>query len=79
MIATRQDSVCVKLKQPWMGNPSNTVMRLPKRQASSMFQRDAAELLEAEQPEEIKKKLQRRDQVKDKMIKSSQVHNKSLN
>jgi len=75
----RQDSVVVKLKAPWMGYPASTVMRLPTRQAQSMFQRDSAEILDAEQPVEIKKKLQRRDQVKDKMVKSSQVHNKSLN
>ena len=75
----RQDSVVVKLKAPWMGYPASTVMRLPTRQAQSMFRRDSAEILDAEQPVEIKKKLQRRDQVKDKMVKSSQVHNKSLN
>ena len=73
----RQESVCVKLKAPWMGHPSSTVIRLPKLQAQSMFQRDTAEILDAEQPVEIKKKLQRRDQVKDKMIKSSL--NKSMN
>lgn len=77
MIAIREDSVCVKLKQPWMGNPSNMVLRLPKRQAGLMFQRDAAEILKAEQPEEIKKKLQRRDQVHDKMVKTSL--NKKMN
>lgn len=75
----RQDSVVVKLKTPWMGYPAATIMRLPTRQAQSMFQRDAAEMLDAEKPEEVKKKLQRRDKVQDKMVKSSQVHNKSLN
>lgn len=75
----RTDSVVVKLKTPWMGYPAATIMRLPTRQAQTMFQRDAAEILEADKPAEVKKKLQRRDQVKDKMVKSSQVHNKSLN
>lgn len=75
----RTDSVVVKLKAPWMGNPAETILRLPTRQAQTMFQRDSAEILEAEKPAEVKKKLQRRDQVKDKMVKSSQVHNKSLN
>lgn len=76
---TRTDSVVVKLKAPWMGYPATTIMRLPTRQAQSMFQRDTAEILDAEKPAEVKKKLQRRDQVNDKMVKSSQVHNKSLN
>ncbi len=75
----RTDSVVVKLKHEWMGNPPETVMRLPKRQADSLFQRDTVEILDAQKTEEVKKKLQRRDQVRDKMVKSSQVRNKSLN
>ena len=71
------ESIVVRLKAPWMGYPVATVMRLPAKQAQSMFRRDSAEILDAEQPVEIKKKLQRRDQVKDKMVKSSL--NKSMN
>jgi len=77
MIAIREESVVVKLKRSWMGYPPSTVMRLPKMQANSMFQRDTAEILEKEQPDEIRKKLQRRDQVHDKMVKSGL--NKKLN
>jgi hypothetical protein len=75
----RQDSVVVKLKAPWMGYPVSTVMRLPTRQAQSMFRRDSAEILDVEQPVEIKKKLQRRDQVKDKMVKGKGILNKGMN
>lgn len=75
----RQDSVVVKLKHDWMGYPAATIMRLPTRQAQSMYQRDAAEIIDADKPAEIKKKLQRRDKVQDKMVKSKAVLNKSLN
>lgn len=72
-----EQSVVVRLKNEWMGHPPSTIIRLPKRQANSLFQRDTAEILEAQKPEELKKKLQRRDQVHDKMVKTS--NNKKLN
>ena len=72
----REEPVFVKLKTEWMGNAPGSVVKLPPRMADSLFRRNAGEIFEADQPNRIKAKLQRRD--RDKMVHKAPV-NKSLN
>lgn len=66
----REQTVCVKLKMPWMGYPKDAIVKLGDRMAQTLFRRDAGEIYHSEKPAEVKKKLQRREH--DKMVRSSQ-------
>lgn len=49
----------VRLKQEWCGHPVGTILKVDDDCANTMFQRDAAEKMGAENNVAIKDKLQR--------------------
>lgn len=57
-------SVCIRLKQDWLGTPAGAVMSLNKKMADSLFRRDAAEIFQPDDPEMIREKLQARVEKK---------------
>jgi hypothetical protein len=65
----REQAVYVSLKSEWLGNPIGSIIRMNKAMASSLFRRDAAEIIKRDTPSETKTKLQRKD--RDKMVRTS--------
>lgn len=49
----------VRLKHEWHGHPAGTIVKVNENCANSLFQRDAAEKMESENPVAIKNTLQR--------------------
>jgi hypothetical protein len=59
----------VRLKQEWMGNRIGAIVKVSESSAKILFQRDAAEKMEPESIDRIRKRL--RNMVAENLLKSS--------
>jgi hypothetical protein len=57
-LAALEGNVEVRLKQEWMGNHTGAIVKVSESAAKILFQRDAAEKMEPESIDKIRKKLQ---------------------